>query len=132
MKNAFAIACMLVAGLAWTSVAEAHGRARIARELRDDGYTQIEIEGRKAPYDILACRGTERFQFQIDFYGKRGEELHLGACSPISDSKVKAPVGTAAKASPQPAAQAAADKKKGAGCVRFVPAVGATIPVDCP
>ena len=126
MNMRFAAGCLVLALSSWTTCALAHGHSRVLRELKSEGYERIEISGKKAPFDVTACLNDDRMQFQIDYYGAKSEETRIGSCN---ESVAETPVAETTK----PAATVVKSKPgKAVGCVRYVAAIGATVPVACP
>lgn len=120
MKANLAAAMIGLVALGWASGAWAHGKDRVRNQLRDQGYKDIEITGAKAPFDVTACHGGERFRLRIDYYGKKTEETSVGSCD--NETSAAPPASSTA---PAPAPVAKSD------CKRYVPAAGMTISVPC-
>ena len=120
MKASLAAGMIALVALGWPSAVWAHGKDRVRNQLRDQGYKDIEITGAKAPFDVTACHGGERFRLRIDYYGKKTEETSLGSCS-----------GEASAAPPATSTAPAQAPVGKSDCKRYIPAAGMTISVPC-
>ena len=101
----------------------AHNVDRVSRELRQQGFDQLEFSRTKPPFKLDACRGGERFHLHVDFYGKVTEQTSIGSCN---EDDSQAP----AAASPGEAASEQEPAIMG-DCKRYVPAAGVTVSVPC-
>jgi tetratricopeptide (TPR) repeat protein len=58
----------------------AHGVERVRRELREQGFEQLEFQKTKPPFKLDACRDGERYHLHVDYYGKITEKTAIGPC----------------------------------------------------
>lgn len=58
----------------------AHGVSRVRKELKEQGYEQLEFQRRKPPYKLDACRDGQRYHLHVDFYGKITQKSAAGDC----------------------------------------------------
>ena len=124
VKSGLTAGVLALAVIGWATSAGAHGTSRVQRELRDEGYQDIKITGSKAPFDVDACRGGDRFHLRIDFYGKKIEDTRIGSCG-AGSPRAAAAANQPAAAAPDPA------PAKEVGCKRYFPATGTTVSVAC-
>jgi len=68
----------VVLGLATS--AHAHKLKQVHRELSSQCYEQIEFERTKFPVWVNACRGGERYDLHVDWYGKIKKKTRTGSC----------------------------------------------------
>jgi len=80
MNARLAAGTIAFVALCWTVSAWGHGADRVRRELSDQGFDQIEFTVAKAPFQVNACRGGERFHLHIDYFGKVTQETRIGPC----------------------------------------------------
>jgi hypothetical protein len=146
MANArisLAAAASVLLTLYCTVPASAHGTKQVRRELTEQGFEQLEFQRTKPPFKLDACRDGQRYQLQVDYYGKLTEQTLLGPCN---GEEAQAPADEAAVEAkppdlPKPAPQATAPARSGNNtspkpaarelCSRYFAEVGKTLQVPC-
>jgi len=120
MRAIFVLGGLMAVTLVWAHSVHAHGFERVQRELRAQGYDQLDFSRTTPPFKLDACREGERYHLHVDFYGKVTEQTYLGTCAeeiPADASRIEAAPGN--------------DQSETGDCKRFMPEVGASISVPC-
>ena len=73
--------------------ASSHGTKQVSRELKEQGFEQLEFQRTKPPFKLDACRDGQRYHLHVDYYGKLTEQTLLGPCD---GEDTKAPAEEAA------------------------------------
>ena len=129
--------------LASSTSASAHSTERVRRELRAQGYDQIEFARTKFPVWVNACRGNERLHLHVDWYGKVTvtDETPKGSCptgSENENSNIVSPPAEKYNAVAKKTLETKVLPKNGStakseavGCKKYFPAIGMTVTVPC-
>jgi len=87
MIRALAILLLIILCVNQITPASAHGVARVRKQLKEQGYEQLEFRRRKPPFKLDACLDGERYHLRVDFYGKITKKTAFGSCDGDPDQQ---------------------------------------------
>ena len=80
LKSIIGASVMALTALGGATLASAHDGSQVRYELRQQGYSRIQVLVGGAPFQINACRDGTRYHLHIDSYGQITERAPTGAC----------------------------------------------------
>ena len=142
MRPPLALLVLIFVASMWSLPASAHGVEKVRRELREQGFDQLEFSRTRAPFKLDACRGGERFHLHVDFYGKITKQTQIGSCAEdkgvIDDDGVSYENSSITTAAPDEATEPsrnadapAPPSPKEELCSRYMAGIGKTLRVPC-
>jgi len=114
---------------------------RVRRELRLQGYDQIEFTRATPPFTVNACQGEWRLRMDVDNYGKVANRTLIGFCHgegsqrPAAASPSVVTRGQTAETENSTISGARPKEEpkitNNVDCKRYLPATGMTLTVPC-
>ena len=80
LKSLIGASVLGLTAVSGATIASAHDSSQVRYELRQQGYSQIQLIVDEAPFQVNTCRDGTRYHLHVGWYGHITERAPIGVC----------------------------------------------------